>query len=84
MSLASLIQHIGNMWSKSHWRQMVHQFILERKKHVATKDCVHKAVPNRRNAMHACKIVQRSGIIFKRAMQIMIKSGPRVIIRARG
>lgn len=27
------------------------------------------------------KIVQRSGIIIKRAMQIVIKSGPRVIIR---
>lgn len=51
---------------------------------MAPKDCVYKAVTNHRNPSHAStvKIVQRSGIIVKRAAQIVIKSGPRVIIRA--
>lgn len=49
----------------------------------APKDCLHEAV-NQKNPSHAfrVKIVQRSGIIVKRAMQIVNKSGPRVIIRA--
>lgn len=56
----------------------------EKKTDMAPKDCVDKAVNNHRNPAHASrvKIVQRSGIIAKRAMQIVIKSGPRVIIRA--
>lgn len=51
---------------------------------VAPKDSFYEAV-NHRNPFHASrvKIVQRSGIIVKRAMHIVIKSGPWVIIRAR-
>lgn len=50
---------------------------------VAPKDCVYEAV-NHRNLSHASRVkfVQRSGITVERAMQILIKSGPRVIIRA--
>lgn len=47
------------------------------------EDCVYERV-NHRNPSHAStvKIVQRSGIILKRAIQIVIKSEPKVIIKA--
>lgn len=50
---------------------------------MAPKESVYTAANNHRNPSHAStvKIVQRSRIIVKRAMQIVIKSGPWVIIR---
>lgn len=50
---------------------------------VALKHCVYEAV-NQYRLSHASgvKIVHGSGRIIKRATQIVIKSGPRVIIRA--
>lgn len=50
---------------------------------VALKHCVYEAV-NQHHLSHAsgAKIVHGSGRIIKRATQIVIKSGPRVIIRA--
>lgn len=49
----------------------------------AVKDCVYEAV-NQRRLSHASgdQIVQESGNIIKKATQIVIKSRPKVIIRA--